>query len=385
MRRLKIIDLFCGTGAFSKGFENSRKGNYLTVFGIDMLSASIETFKLNHKEAIAFCQDIRTLECEEVSRLLNLKPGEIDLVIGGPPCQGFSSIRPFRSTNLNDPRNDLFYQFAEYVDYFRPKALIIENVIGLVTHNNGDTIESMEEQFSRIGYVCDWKILNAAHFGIPQRRERLIFIGVQKGAKIQFPTPTHYCDAATIGFHKKQKMLLPKAPDLFNRQELRPALTTMDAISDLPKIRAGELAEEYDSRPFNAYQVERRKRSRKLALHESTKHTEKMLEIIKHSGPNIKSIPKHLITSGFTSCYSRLDANSPSVTITVNFIHPASNRCIHPTLDRALTPREGARLQSFDDDFIFYGNRSQIVKQIGNAVPPLLGQIIGEAMSEVLM
>jgi len=109
-----------------------------------------------------------------------------------------------------------------------------------------------------------------------------------------------------------------------------------------------------------------------------------MLEIIRHSGPNISYIPKHLISSGFSSCYSRLDSDDPSVTITVNFVHPASNRCIHPIADRALTPREGARLQSFDDDFEFRGTRSQIVKQIGNAVPPLLGQAIGAAVAEML-
>jgi DNA (cytosine-5)-methyltransferase 1 len=109
-----------------------------------------------------------------------------------------------------------------------------------------------------------------------------------------------------------------------------------------------------------------------------------MMEIIKHSGKNINCIPKHLITSGFSSCYSRLDRDEPSVTITVNFVHPASNRCIHPVLDRALTPREGARLQSFDDDFEFFGSRSQITKQIGNAVPPLLGKAIADTIANLI-
>lgn len=172
--------------------------------------------------------------------------------------------------------------------------------------------------------------------------------------------------------------------DLFSPRRLRPAVTVMDAIGDLPAIQSGEGTTKYDRAATTEYQRERRNGNRRLKLHSSTAHTPRMLEIIRHSGKNIDSIPPHLITSGFSSCYSRLDGDMTSVTITVNFVHPASNRCIHPTCDRALTPREGARLQSFDDDFEFAGNRSQIVKQIGNAVPPLLGRAIGEALAPVL-
>ncbi len=178
------------------------------------------------------------------------------------------------------------------------------------------------------------------------------------------------------------------SPEEFNlfapAQELQSALSTMDAISDLPELRAGEEIMNYTENPRNEYQRERRRRSAELSLHNATAHSRKMMEIIRHSGKNISSIPKHLITSGFSSCYSRLDADEPAVTITVNFVHPASNRCIHPIQDRALTPREGARLQSFDDHFLFAGNRSQVVKQIGNAVPPVLGKQIARALVEML-
>lgn len=173
--------------------------------------------------------------------------------------------------------------------------------------------------------------------------------------------------------------------DLFSKRiELQPAVTVTDAIGDLPAINSGEGATEYAMSPSNSYQKERRGVNKELKLHSSTVHTLKMLEIIKYSGKNIDSIPKHLITSGFSSCYSRLDGGEPSVTLTVNFVHPASNRCIHPILNRALTPREGARLQSFDDDFQFYGSRTHVVKQIGNAVPPLLGKALAEALSDVI-
>ncbi len=382
--KAKIFDLFCGTGGFSNGFEKCRNRRYETVFGIDLLPASVRTFRLNHPGALALQEDIRKVHCNDVMEKLRLKRGELALIIGGPPCQGFTSIRPFRSSSEDDPRNSLFEQFANFVNYFRPIAFVIENVVGLATHNGGRTIGQMRECFTALGYECDWKILNAANFGIPQRRERLIFIGVEKGGKIRFPTPTHYSNGATIGHRDHSKMLVAEE-DLFTpRHNLRPAITVVDAIGDLPQIKSGEFSEEYLRHPINDYQRERRNGCRRLTLHYSTAHTPKMLEIIRHAGKNISCIPSRLITSGFSSCYSRLDGDMPAVTITVNFVHPASNRCIHPVCDRALTPREGARLQSFDDDFLFAGNRSQLVKQIGNAVPPLLGRAIGEALAETV-
>jgi len=377
----KIFDLFCGTGGFSKGFEKARNHEYETVFGMDILPMSIETFKLNHPKARALQGDIRKVNCKDVMEKLRVKRGELALIIGGPPCQGFTSIRPFRSSAEDDPRNTLFEQFANFVNFFRPKALVIENVVGLATHNGGRTINQMHDCFTTLGYDCDWKILNAAYFGVPQRRERLIFIGVEKGGKIAFPAPAYYSNGATIGHRDRSKMQWPEE-DLFTpRPILKPPITVMDAIGDLPKIESGESCQVYTCQPITDYQKERRNGCQQLMLHYSTTHTPKMLEIIRHSGKNISCIPSHMITSGFSSCYSRLDGDTPSVTITVNFVHPASNRCIHPVCDRALTPREGARLQSFDDEFEFAGNRSQVVKQIGNAVPPLLGRAIAEALA----
>jgi len=242
----------------------------------------------------------------------------------------------------------------------------------------------MQNCFHKLGYDTEWKLINAAHFGVPQKRERFILIGTEKGGEIKFPIPTHSYDGATIGYFDRSKVIEPSKLDLFNTETLPRAVTAMEAIGDLPPIASGEMATTYTSKPYTTFQNERRKNNVNLKLHTATNHSEKMLEIIKHSGKNISYIPKHLITSGFSSCYSRLDADSPSVTITVNFVHPASNRCIHPVLNRALTPREGARLQSFDDDFEFFGSRTQITKQIGNAVPPLLGKVIADSIYDIL-
>jgi DNA (cytosine-5)-methyltransferase 1 len=380
-----VFDLFCGTGGFAYGFGLACPGGVETRLGIDILEASLRTFAANHVQAAVLRSDIRRLSCEDIADRTGMKRGDVDIVIGGPPCQGFSSIRPFRSSNHDDPRNTLFEQFANIVNYFRPRALVMENVVGLATHKGGETIGQIVECFSDIGYECDWRIMNAAHFGVPQRRERLVLIGVEKGLPLQFPSPTHDSNGSTIGHRDRTRMLLPLDLPLFQREEvLEPAVTVMDAISDLPPLKAGQAATTYDRLPSNDYQAARRNGADVLTLHEATAHTPRMLEIIRHSGPNVYSIPKHLISSGFSSCYSRLDADTPSVTITVNFVHPASNRCVHPVQDRALTPREGARLQSFDDTFVFVGSRTQIVKQIGNAVPPLLGRAIGAAVLSCL-
>ena len=197
MQSLKVIDLFCGTGGFSKGFEN--QGAYEVVFGIDLLEQSIETFKLNHERAVAIAGDIRTIRRSEVSERIGLGRDDIDVIIGGPPCQGFSSIRPFRSVADDDPRNNLFEEFAAYVNYFRPKYLVFENVVGLATHKGGGSLEAILDTFTSLGYDVDWRILNAAHFGVPQKRERLIVLGALSGIPITFPAPTNEGVFRTVG------------------------------------------------------------------------------------------------------------------------------------------------------------------------------------------
>jgi len=194
---------------------------------------------------------------------------------------------------------------------------------------------------------------------------------------VHFPDTTHYFSGKVIGFKDKERHMPvnpnnPKAPSVY------------DAISDLPPLSRGQQVYEYQLKPKTEYQQNRRNGSKKLTLHKAADHTDKMLEVIKHAGENINYIPKHLITSGFSSCYSRLDRNKPSTTITVKFQSPASSKCIHPTQNRTITPREAARIQSFDDSYIFKGSFTQISNQIGNAVPPLLGRAIASTVFELL-
>ncbi|MGB9953571.1 DNA cytosine methyltransferase [Haloarcula marismortui] len=387
-----VIDLFCGTGGFTYGFETHPSNQFEVLLGLDKKDVATETFEQNHPNAEVVNGDIREWTPEKTVQHTDISPDDVDIIVGGPPCQGFSSIRPDRGDDVSDERNGLYSDFIDYVSYYEPDFFIMENVVGLATHEDGDTISQVLNDAQSIGYSADWRILNGANFGLPQRRERLIMIGAADERDINFPEPTHQANGRTIGYRDKSKVITTQ-PTLSNFQDaeaLPEARTIMDAIGDLPKLEAGEEATEYTDPPQNRYQATLRQGSEKLTLHKATNHGDNMMTIVRNSGPNKQTTIENLrqsdevddvenyIKTGYSSSYSRLDADLPSVTMTVNFIHPASNKCIHPHQDRALTPREGARIQSFPDTFEFFGSRSDIVEQIGNAVPPLLGRVLAE-------
>jgi DNA (cytosine-5)-methyltransferase 1 len=370
---IKVLDLFCGSGGFSQGFEQT--GLFQVVGGVDLLPDRVETFVLNHLHATAVCGDIRSAVWQEALA----GASEPDVVIGGPPCQGFSSIRPFRTLTEDDPRNSLAETFALVVDSVRPKWFVLENVVGLLSSNGGKTLNAMIRVFESIGYATKWKVLNACLYGLPQRRERLILVGNRQGVDFLWPEPSHHFAGRSMA-GKAYRQRACETP-LFGGTPTK-AVSVMEAIGDLPVVGAGQRATQYRTDvELTDYQRKMRGTERVLTLHEATAHCERMMEIIKHSGANRSALPEGMTKSGFSTSYSRLEGDEPAVTITVNFVHPASNKCIHPQQDRALTPREGARLQGFPDAYKFSGTRAQVVKQIGNAVPPLLGRVIAHAVA----
>lgn len=366
----RVLDLFCGSGGLSFGFEQSQQ--FTTTSGIDLLPDRIQTFVANHEHAQGIAGDIRAYSLRELERLT----GPIDVVVGGPPCQGFSSIRPFRTLTEGDPRNSLAEHYVLVIAHLQPEWFVFENVLGILTHEGGARLTALLDGFRSAGYAVDWRVVNAALFGIPQYRERIVIVGNRVGVKFRWPSPTHRVEYKSMAGNRPEVL---RTEPLFSTH-LPPAIPLLDAIGDLPPVGPGEAATDYAGSPQTKYQHLMREGSRRLTLHKATRHSHRMLEIIRHAGANISALPPGMVRSGFSSCYSRLDADRPSTTLTVNFVHPASNRCIHPYQDRALTPREGARLQSFPDRFVFHGTAAQIVKQVGNAVPPILGKVLAQSI-----
>lgn len=378
-RNLNMLDLFCGTGALSYGIE-THSSRLLTVGGIDADLSASRTAALNHPNAKIHCEKIEAVSPEQMLTLTGVS--DIDVIVGGPPCQGFSSLRPSRGAGLDDPRNSLYKQFLKYVNVLRPRIFLMENVVGILSAGDKSLVAEMTTAFDKLGYIVDWRILNAANFGIPQKRERFFLVGMRKNlsgkTSPKFPTPQHWFSGRVIGTRFKEKHVT-------NRSEGLPPVTVRDAISDLPSLKSGEAKTSYRRAPLTIYQSARRRGApSRLGLHEAASHNAKMLEVIKHAGANIHALPAGLVDSGYSSCYSRLAFDEPSTTITVKFTSPASSKCIHPVDDRAITPREAARIQSFDDAFVFAGTKTDIASQIGNAVPPLFGEAFAPVLEQML-
>ncbi|MGN0348018.1 MAG: DNA cytosine methyltransferase [Roseburia sp.] len=343
---LNAIDLFCGCGGLSYGFE---KAGYNILLGIDNDAKALETFELNHKGSKSICGDITEITYEK-----DIKPlignETIDVIIGGPPCQGMSLSGPRK---FDDPRNKLYLTYIRLVEEIEPKAFVIENVPGLVGLFGGQIKDSIIQKFTDLGYEIQYKILCAADYGVPQNRKRVVFVGMKKG---------HY--------------EYPKANQI--------TVSCSMALSDLPTLE-GKLGSEnapYLTDAQNEYQKLMRKNSCVVRNHVAANHSEKVKKIISlvPDGGNYKDLPEEYRNSrNFHVAWTRFASDKPAPTIDTGHRHH-----FHYKYNRVPTVRECARLQSFPDDFVFLGNKTQQFRQVGNAVPPLMAQCIAEQLTKAL-
>jgi len=355
------IELFSGAGGLSIGLE---KAGFDIVLANEIEKDFATSFQFNHPKTKMLCKDIHQIDFD--AELKKLGSPKIALVSGGPPCQGFSTVG---SKKHQDPRNSLFYEYLRAVKEIQPNYVMFENVSGFKTMYHGAAYNTLIRELDDLGYDTVSSVLEASNYGLPQRRKRTIVVGWEKGKEnVQLPLPTHD-DGGTI-FQCLKK------------------ITLMDAISDLPELKANDEKCIYGSEPHNAYQRQLRDGVQKLTEHHSSNYGEKMLEILSliPAGGTVDDLPLRLRPKKyFSNTYSRLFPDVPAPTITRNFGTPSSSRCVHPFQNRALSTREGARLQGFPDSYVFYGSKTSKNLQIGNAVPPIFGEVIAKAISQSLM
>lgn len=348
---MNAIDLFAGCGGLSKGFMDA---GFNIIVGVDNDQAALNTFALNHNGAKALNADLSKQETfDEIKKIADGK--SIDVIIAGPPCQGFSLTGP---RNFDDPRNRLYLAVLKMVKQYQPKGFIIENVPGMATMYDGQIKEEVLRRFREMGYNIDCRILCAADYGVPQMRKRLVYMGVR----------------LDIGSPRFPEKVL--RPDQY--------VTCREAIDDLPS-RADELGEEIDvycAEPRTEYQRKMRGRCTVLHNHVATNHKKFVKDTIAlvPEGGNWKDLPKGVGESRkFHEAWTRYDGNKPSRTIDTGH-----RNHFHYKYNRVPTIRENARLQSFPDDFVFTGTRTQQNRQVGNAVPPLLGYYLGKALANII-
>ncbi len=340
------LDLFSGAGGLSAGLQAA---GWNCLAAVDDWSEAIQTYRRNHEGHPAVCEDIRTLDASRLARLLVERP---DWVVGGPPCQGFSTVGKRR---WDDDRNNLFTEFMRVVRSLEPQNFLIENVLGLKDMKAHPAVFDL---FDGMGYKISFHVLRAADFGVPQLRRRVVFVGCRDGREFSTPEPSHVAREYT---------------------------TVWDAIGDLPPAGPGETLTEYEVPPQTAYQRRMRRGSTTLQGHTVSAHPPHLVKAISFipDGGNRQAIPDEFQpASGFHNSYSRLDSRLPAVAITSNLGKPSASRCIHPFQHRGLTAREGARLQSFPDTFHFTGGVVSQRLQVANAVPPLLAETVGRALAE---
>lgn len=342
MRQYNVLDLFCGCGGMSWGLS---KSGFNILAGVDSWNIALSTFRNNHRGARTILTDISRMAPKDLLNLAGCERAGIDVIIGGPPCQGFSKNIPAYGRFLEEDRNQLYKSFLDVVKLASPSVVVIENVAEIYNAFGGIIRKEIVSRLERLGYNVNVKVVNMSKMGIPQKRRRCFFFG-SKRAFPQFP------------------------------QESPNMVSAWDAISDLPVVKQGE---GYDGMPYvqpcsNSYQKLMRRSSNAIWNHIANIMSPIQTARIASIGPgqNLKDMPPELRikNGGYSGAYGRLDYSSVAPTITRWVFHIGSGRYAHPREVRGITMREAARLQSFSDDFHFEGSRNDQAGQIGNAVPP---------------
>lgn len=362
---MKTIDLFAGCGGLSLGFMQE---GYTIVKAVEFDPTIANTYIKNHPEVDVIVDDIKNIDSSGL-----LKYGEADIIIGGPPCQGFSMAGArIRQGFIDDPRNYLFKHYFNVVKRVRPKVFIMENVKGIATMQGGKIFEEIKETFQdtdvlgRKPYNLCCRIVRAVEFGVPQKRERMIIVG----------TTIEGIDFERL-WEKTRVELVRDIPTYFN------PVTVADAIENMPLATPDGIIE--NPKPQTQYQKYLASKLKRIENHTQSNHSSVAVDRIRRvvNGENFTALEEK-INSVHSGAYGRLCWDQPAATITTRFDTPAGGRFIHPAENRTLTPREAARIQSFPDDFVFYGDRRSISRQIGNAVPPKVSFFLARLVKNIL-
>ncbi|MEY8462395.1 DNA cytosine methyltransferase [Streptococcus merionis] len=379
---VNVVDLFSGAGGLTFGFQKKIVNNtfvdrndFTINFANEFDKNAAEAFRQNYPNVPMVEGDIANLDVDYLANL-GLDINDVDLVIGGPPCQSFSTV----GKRQYDNRAKMYREYRRLLSFLQPKMFVFENVLGLLTMKNDDknpVLDDVQESFRDFsdfndanGYNLHIQVLNAKDFGVPQNRERVFIIGVRNDLQlnVDWQFPNGFADEVPV--------------------------TLRDAISDLPPLGNNETINVYQGEPLTVYQQLMRGNTIELKNHSSRRHGHRMIKIMEaleegQGKDDINSmveegkLPKELfLTSGYSNTYGRLWWDRPSTTITNNLSTPSSLRCIHPSQNRALTAREGARVQSFPDDYIFIGGFEAVNTQIGNAVPPILSIHLADRIAD---
>jgi len=385
--KFTTIDLFAGAGGITEGF---RQAGGHCLYANDFKPEAVATFRKNHPETVAESCPIEEVDPKKLRKSLSLAHGELDAIVGGPPCQGFSINAPGRF--LQDPRNKLFRNYLSFVEEFRPKTLLFENVTGMVSLGGGEVFRRVINELEAFGYFCEAKILFAAHYGVPQERWRLIILGSRVGLGISHPIPSHFL-RRRANFTGGRTLTFPL--DESHQALLRPPVTVKEAILDLPEPTRGTAKDNgiplKENRNASAYGKAMRGDTKVLFNHQEPKLSPINLERLKHIKPggSWRDIPFDLLPKGMkkarrsdhTKRYGRLHPEGLASTIMTK-CDPHWGPVFHPTRERSLTVREAARFQSFPDSYVFEGSKVAQYEQVGNAVPPLMARAICDSLIE---